>query len=65
LVSQRKLSEWGVIPSKESPNGKQLKADFLHTGLGEDAGNDTIRPTQAFYEWAYGVFPSLSPHPTQ
>jgi len=64
-ISQRKLAEWGVVPTKESQAAKQLKADFLWTELGRDAGNDTIEPTSAFYEWARGKFPQLSTHPTQ
>jgi hypothetical protein len=63
-ISQRKLAEWGVVPTKESQAAKQLKADFLWTGLGVDKGNDTIEPTAAFYEWARGKFPQLSPSST-
>lgn len=64
-ISQRKLAEWGVVPTKESQQAQQLKADFITTGLGEDGGNNTVVPTSAFYAWAYGIFPQLSPHPTQ
>lgn len=62
-ISQRKLAEWGVVATKDSQEAKQLKVDFVWTGLGEDAGNDTIKPTAAFYAWAQGIFPDLSPSP--
>jgi hypothetical protein len=63
LISQRKLAEWGVITSKESSEGKQLKADLLFLGYAIPAGNDTIRVTPPLRQYLAGKFPALSPYP--
>jgi hypothetical protein len=63
-ISQRKLAEWGVITSKESSEGKQIKADLLTLGYAIPAGNDTLRVTPLLAEYLAGRFPALAPLPS-
>ena len=64
MLSLRKLSEWGVISSRDSAEAKQLKQDFIRTRLGLDAGNGLLTVTDDLREYLIGMFPALSPHPT-
>jgi len=62
-ISQRKLAEWNVVPTKESDQAKQLKADIEHLAYGTPAGNGQLTVTPAFREYLAAMFPALAPHP--
>lgn len=63
LLSLRKLSEWGVVSSRDSDEAKQLKQDFIRTRLALDAGNGMLSVTDDLREYLIGKFPALTPLP--
>jgi hypothetical protein len=63
MISQRKLAEWGAVPTKDSPEAKQLKTDLETLKYATPAGNDQLAVTDALINYLAGLFPALSPYP--
>ncbi len=64
-ISQRRLAEWGVVTGKDSAEAKQLKADILFLGYGNEAGNGELSITPAFERYLSAMFPALATPPPQ
>lgn len=62
-ISQRKLAEWGIVPSKDSDQAKQLKADIEYLEYGTASGNGLLQVTAAFRDYLAGLFPAIPPTP--
>lgn len=62
-ISQRNLARWGVVPTKESDQARQLKADIEYLGYGTPTGNGQLQATEAFRVYLAGLFPALPPYP--